>query len=109
MNANKTVTMRLDSGSTRALACSDRRPRRSKEIAVLSPNNGMRRFTAVELELGSTRALACSDRRPRRSVEDVVASQNGRWFKHFDVVGGAPTTAREGACAPQSISPNNHE
>ena len=53
---------------------------------------------------GSTRALACSDRRPRRSVEDVVVSQNNWWFKHFAVVGGAPTTARGGACDPHYLS-----
>src|ERR1039458_9383412 len=37
MNAHKTsVTMEMELGSTRALACSDRRPRRSEEDVVPS-------------------------------------------------------------------------
>ena len=48
MNAHKTsVTMEMELGSTRALACSDRRPRRSEEDVVPSLNNGMCQRLAV--------------------------------------------------------------
>src|SRR5208283_4267232 len=48
MNAHKTVAVQFVSGSTRALACSDRRPRRSKENVMPLLNNGMcQRFTVA--------------------------------------------------------------
>ena len=150
MNAHKSVTMEMELGSTRALACSDRRPRRSVEDVVPSLTrifhahfdanvrsacsagfqaccvadfqvgrmsdaagrqrvwkrymNAHKTSVTMEMELGSTRALACSDRRPRRSVEDVVAPLDGRLYQRFSVVGGAPTTARGGACDPHYLS-----
>jgi len=47
--------------------------------------------------LGSARALACNIRRPRRMATNVRAR-----LKDAEVSGGAPETAREGACAPQT-------
>jgi hypothetical protein len=39
--------MRLELGSPRALACADRRPRRSESRGMTSPNGGVREITRV--------------------------------------------------------------
>ena len=55
MNAHKTsVTMQMELGSTRALACSDRCPRRSKENVVPSLNSRLCQRLAVVGEAQTT-------------------------------------------------------
>ena len=62
------------------------------------PRIGLR--VSLQLELGSTRALACTDRRPRRSEFGANRSPKGEGVGRLVWSARAPTTAREGACAP---------
>ena len=78
----------------------------SLACAQLSVRHALGRVTiepeAVNMQsgLGSTRALACSDRRLAGRNEGVIQSLNGDLFRCAVWSARAPTTAREGACAP---------
>ena len=67
------------------------------ENVLLPPN----RAGSMQLNLGSTRVPACSDRRPRRSDTGAHGALKSGEFGRSVWPARAPTTAREGACAPR--------
>ena len=73
-------------------------PRSLRHWPVVNRTLSLGRIHAVEF--GEHTRLACSDRRPRRSDAASHGAPNSEEFRRWVQSARAPTTAREGACAP---------